>query len=168
MGWRALLQRLFRRRPQPDGGEAKSPAEELRDAVQDLKARQDTIRLRHPGKQHHIDDYRELQLDGTRPEQFSSALMDLTRNSYANRQLLDSDGKPRTELPADEAGQDDDPERLKQRVKKEADEIREDMKKRGARERKHYYSASERGEVGEIDRTYRIAKDRKDRPPGKR
>jgi len=168
MGWRALVQRLFGGGPQQDGGEAKSPAEELREAVQDLKARQETIRLRHPGKQHHIDDYRELQIDGTRPEQFSSALMDLTRNSYANRERLDSDGKPRTELPADEADQDDDPERLRRRVKNEADEIKEDMKKRGARERKHYYSASERGEVGEIDRTYRIPKDRKHRPPGRR
>ena len=167
MGWRALLQRLLRRRPQKHDGEPRSPAEELRDAVQDLKARQETIRLHHPGKQHHIDDYRELQLDGTRPELFSSALMDLTRDSYANRQRLDADGKPRTELPAEGAEQDD-PKRLRQRIKKEADEIKEDMKKRGARERKHYYSASERGEVGEIDRTYRIPKDRKHRPPGRR
>jgi len=162
MGWRGLLRRLLRRRPQKDGGEPKSPAEQLREAVQDLKARQETIKRRHPGKQHHIDDYRELQLDGTRPELFSSALMDLTRDSYANRQLLDADGKPRTELPAEEAEQVD-PERLKERIRQDADEVREDMKKRGARERKHYYSASERGEAGEIDRTYRIGKDRKHR-----
>jgi len=168
MGWRAFLQRLFGRRSREDRGESRSPAEELRDAVQDLKVRQETIRRRHPGKQHHIDDYRELLLDGARPEHLSSALMDLTAGSYANRQRLDADGKPRTELPADDADQHDDPERLRERVKKDASEVGEDMKRRRTRARKHYYSASERGEVGEIDRTYRIAKDRKDRPPGRR
>lgn len=164
MGWRALLRRFFRRQPRKDSGDPASPAEVLRDAVQDVKARQETVRRRRPGRQHHIDDYRELQIDGTKPEHFSSALMDLTAGSYANRQRLDSDGKPRTELPAEGAEQVD-PERLKERIKKDADEVREGMKRRGARERKHYYSASERGEVGEIDRTYRIGKDRKDRPP---
>jgi len=168
MGWRACLQRLFRRTPQKDGGEPKSQGEELRHAVQDLKARQETVRRRRPGRQHHIDDYRELHIDGTKPEQFSSALLELTGNSYANRQRLDADGKPRTELPADDADQHDDPERLRERVKKDASEVGEDMKRRRTRARKHYYSASERGEVGEIDRTYRIAKDRKDRPPGRR
>jgi len=41
-----------------------------------------------------------------------------------------------------------------------AKKLREDMRKRGIRERKHYYSASERQGVGEIDRTHHVETDK--------
>lgn len=35
-------------------------------------------------------------------------------------------------------------------------EMREDMRRRGVRDRKHYYTESERPQTGEIDRTYEV------------
>lgn len=35
--------------------------------------------------------------------------------------------------------------------------VRRDMKKKGIREREHYYGAAERAETGEIDRTYKLS-----------
>ncbi len=43
---------------------------------------------------------------------------------------------------------------------KAAKEWREDMRKRGITERKHYYTASERQGVGEIDRTHHVDTDK--------
>jgi len=47
-----------------------------------------------------------------------------------------------------------------------AKKIREDMRRRGVRGKKHYYTAGERPQTGEVDRTYEVDKGKNIEGPG--
>ncbi len=149
----------------PAGEQPRSAAEQLREALQELQERPAARkrRKRHPGERAHIDEYRELVLDAARPGELSRALLELTGTSYRGRHRLVADEVRRVELPVGEkegsAGHGD----VRQTAARAAHEIRERMRKQGIHERTHYYSARERRETGEIDRTYEL-----DRTQGRR
>lgn len=144
----------------PDRNQAKSrphsPADQLRAALNELSEPPRDRRLRRH-KQHHIDEYRETLLDGSDSTPLSQALLELTKQTHKNRHRLLSEEAPTVEL--SDAGAEDRAS-AQRRAGKAAQDLRQNMKKRGVRERTHYYSATERREVGEIDRTYTIR-----RPP---
>ena len=139
-------------------GQPQSAADQLRAALNELSEPPRDRRLRRH-KQQHIDDYRETVLDGSDSTPLSQALLQLTEQTHGNRHRLLPDEAPTVQL--SDAGAEDR-ESAQRTAGKAAQDLRENMKKRGARERTHYYSATERREVGEIDRTYKIS------PPPKR
>jgi len=133
-------------------GQPQSAADQLRAALDELSEPSRDRRLgRH--KQHHIDDYRETVLDGSDSTPLSQALLELTEQTHGNRHRLLPDEAPTVQL-SDAGAQDR--ESAQRRAGKAAQDLRDNMKKGGVRERTHYYSATERREVGEIDRTYKI------------
>ena len=109
------------------------------------------------GKQHHIDDYHEVVLDGAGKEGLADALMALNQQTHANRSRLLPEEAPALRLPQTKPGSRVDPQAEGTSA---ARELRKQMKEGGLRERTHYYSAIERAETGEIDRTYELG-----RPP---
>ena len=130
-----------------------SAAEQLREALGELREREDRSKRRRRRKRRHIDDYRELLLDGARPGELSQALLELTAESQRARGRLLSEGGRRVELPTAE-GEDD----VRKRAGRAVGELRAEMKKRGRAARTHHYSATERRETGEIDRTYEVGR----------
>jgi len=139
-------------------GQPRSAADRFRAALNELSEPPRDRRLgRH--KQHHIDDYRETVLDGSDSTPLSQALLELTEQTHGNRHRLLPEEAPTVTL--SDAGAEDR-ESARRRAGRAAQDLRENMKKRGVRERTHYYSAAERREVGEIERTYSIP------PPPKR
>jgi len=107
------------------------------------------------GKQHHIDDYHEVVLDGAGKEGLADALMALNQQTHANRSRLLPEEPPAVRLPRAKPGRRVDPQAEGTSA---ARELRKQMKEGGLRERTHYYSAVERAETGEIDRTYELGR----------
>lgn len=107
------------------------------------------------GKQHHIDDYHEVVLDGADKEGLADALMALNQQTHANRSRLLPEEPPALRLPQTKPGRRVDPQAEGTSA---ARELRKQMREGGLRERTHYYSAIERAEVGEIDRTYELGR----------
>ena len=151
-----------RKSDKPDRNQAESrpqsAEDQLRAALNELSEPPLDRRLRRH-KQRHVDDYRETVLDGSDSTPLSQALLELTEQTHGNRHRLLPEEAPTVKL-RDAAVEDR--ESAQRRAEKAAQDLRENMKKRGVRERTHYYSATERREVGEIDRTYKIP------PPSKR
>ena len=108
------------------------------------------------GKQRHIDDYREVVLDGTKPGEFSQALLEVTASSYADRKRLLADEPKRTELKRKGSGPAPSAKQVQAEAQREARKLKKAMAKKGVPEREHYYRAGERLEVGEVDRTYDV------------
>jgi len=147
--------RLFewrRRRGRRERQREPSAQELLRSALEELQEQRQDPR-RPPGKQRHIDDFRELVVDGAQNVQLSQALLELTQDSHANRkQLLDE--QERLVLRRRRSTSTDDATRRE--AEQAAKEMKQEMDEHGVRPREHYYSPSERLEVGEVDRTYVI------------
>jgi uncharacterized protein HemY len=133
-------------------GKPQSAADQLRAALNELSEPPRDRRLRRH-KQHHIDDYRETVLDSSDSTPLSQALLELTEQTHGNRHRLLPEEAPTVKLSGAGA---EDRESAQRRAEKAAQDLRENMKKGGVRERTHYYSATERRETGEIDRTYQI------------
>jgi len=112
----------------------------------------------------HADDYKEYLLSSSNDTPLSQALFELTEETYQCRHRLLPDEVPSLALRKDRAAE------TPQGVADEATrEIEDDMKHLGILGPTHYYSASERRETGEIDRTYDVArKPRKAEKPCKR
>jgi len=163
--WNGLFWWRRRRRGKPKAGP--SPQELLRSAVAELGIReQDPKRLRSR-KQRHIDDYRELVVDGAEKVRLSDALMEVAQDSQANRNLQ-PDEQVRTALPSRPAGSTD--EESRRDAKKAAREVEQQMGEKWVRSQQHYYKPNERGQTGEVDRTYVIEEDetRSKRPDRKK
>jgi hypothetical protein len=140
-------------RPRP----AATPAEELKSAFQQLRDQRDRrVRKGKTGKQRHIDDYRELVLDGTKPGEFSQALLEVTARSYADRKRLLADEPKRTELKQKGSGPAPSAKQVQAEAEREARKLKKAMAKKGVPEREHYYPAADRFDAGEIDRTYDV------------
>jgi len=137
-----------------------SPAEELKAALQDLRSTSEQRRRtgKYKGKQRHIDDYRELSLDGTRPADMSQALLEVTSSSYAARKRLLADEPTRVDIKSRRRGPQDPEVEARQAARK----LRQEMKRKGIPDQEHYYSAGERLEAGEVDRTYEIERSQQD------
>jgi hypothetical protein len=124
-------------------------------------------RRRHPRRRgklrkQHIDSYHELQLDGADPADLPVSLLEVTSQSFADRRRLLADEATRTEL-SPLKGEGEAARRMAAHdLDRASQHMKEDMRKRGAKERAHYYSASERSQTGEVDRTYDV--DPEDRP----
>jgi hypothetical protein len=142
---------------------SRSPREELRAALEELRDRRERKRGKRRGKQRHVDDYRELVLEASHPGGLSEALLDLTQSTHQNRHRLLGDERPRLELPGGLTGRGGSAEDARRQALRAAREMREEMRKRGVAERAHYYSASERRETGEIERTYKLRPEHKGR-----
>jgi hypothetical protein len=112
-------------------------------------------------RRRHVDDYRELVLDGTASRGLADALMELTRETYANRRRLLPEERPAMELPRVKSG---GRRHAQREAAKAARDLRDQMKRDGAPERAHYYSAVERAETGEIDRTYDLGRPLEEKP----
>ena len=133
-----------------------SPRNQLRRSLEELRDRQEVKKPQGRVERRHVDDYRELSLDGTDPGQLSGALLDLTQRSYTNRDRFESEEKARLRLPQVDAEEEVAAEKLQREAERAVKQAREEMRKRGVKEREHYYSASERSQTGEVDRTYEI------------
>jgi len=134
-------------------GRPRSPAEEMKGALEELRDRRERSRRRTRGRRRHIDDYRELVIEGDERGTLSEALLKLTAESHRNRHLLLAEETRRSELPS-ESQSGTGPGDAQAQAERAVEELREDLRKRGAPERTHYYRASERRETGEVDRTY--------------
>ncbi len=142
------------RRPLPAG-------DDLRAALADLTDTPGERGGKHRRKRRHVDDYREHVLDGSDDTPLSQALLNLIQETHRSRHRLLPDEVPTVTLREDREAKD--PQRL---ANEATQEIKAEMRRRGVREPTHYYSARERRETGEIDRTYEIG--RKARKPPKR
>ncbi|MFB3883168.1 MAG: hypothetical protein ACE149_18015 [Armatimonadota bacterium] len=105
------------------------------------------------GKQRHIDDYRELVLDGAGKDGLADALMALNQQAHANQSRLLPDEPPPVRLATPRRGSTFDPQAIGTEA---ARDLRRQMAEAGMDEPTHYYAARERAEVGEIDRTYSL------------
>jgi hypothetical protein len=151
---------LGRRKPQKQGkqlgsGELLAKGEQMREALEKLRQRQEKVRRKHRGKQRHIDDYRELVLRKADPGELPRAMLDLTQQSYADRKRLLPDEPTRLVLPA-RPGAAAGPEGARREAERAAREMKREMERQGRPEPTHYYTYRERLETGEIDRTYKI------------
>lgn len=156
-------------------GEGQAPfcaPAEWQDMLEELQERHQkherlAKRKKHLRRRRHIDDFRELRLDGTKPEGFSEALLDLTADAYARRDPL-SEGQRHVVKghPGAAKGFDSDDDARKV-ADREAAKQRRVMRQKGVRDDGHYYRPSERRDTGEVDRTYEVdgGKGRK-RPEG--
>jgi hypothetical protein len=142
------------RRPPPakTGASAgDSAADQLRAALHELSQKPTDRRFRR-GRQRRVDDYRELVLRGEQTP-LSEALLELTQETYRNRHRLLEEEPQKLALcehPGEVA------ETAQHLAQEAVHEFREDMRRHGIPGRSHYYSARERRETGEIDRTYTI------------
>jgi hypothetical protein len=151
MGLRERLGRLLgRKRTKPE--RPLTPAEEMKAALEELQVQQSRTRSRgRRKKQRHVDEYRELLLDGAKDVQLSDALVSLTHETHKNRgRLLEEEG-PTVEVTEDA---NDSGEDAQGRADRAAKDFKEYLDREGVRERTHYYSPTERAQTGEIDRTY--------------
>jgi hypothetical protein len=99
----------------------------------------------------HTDDSHDLVITPENSADPTSALLDLTAQSYADRKQYDAGEKVRVELAS--AGERS-PEDTQSEAERASQAHVADMKKKGVKLREHYYSATERSQTGEIDRTY--------------
>ncbi|MBN1461741.1 MAG: hypothetical protein JXA57_19600 [Armatimonadetes bacterium] len=129
-------------------GKARSAADELRAALDDLAV----TPSKDLGKRRHVDDYREFFVDGGENNPLSQALSDLTQDAYDRRERLLPE-QPKT-VPLREDRDATTPQRLADKM---TGELKRDMKESGLAPSTHYYSASERKETGEVDRTYEVS-----------
>ena len=138
-----------------------SPADEIRAAFSEFS---EASRLQRPdrrAKRHHVDDYRELVLEEGAGANLSEALSDLTRQTHENRHRLLDEEPPSLSLPKGKPGEAPlDPQREGDIASRE---IKDDYDRLGVDPPTHYYSAKDRRETGEIDRTYRLDRPRKRR-----
>lgn len=140
-------------------GEQSSPADLLRDALSEISEGKQAVDRRYPSKQRHVDEYRELLIRRAEAGEASEALMRLTEEAHRNRERLSPEQRRRVDIPEtalDGGG-------AQQAAQEAAQQFRDRLRKRGGRERTHYYPATERQQTGEIDRTYRVP-----RPKAKR
>jgi hypothetical protein len=131
----------------------------LRDALSEISEGKQEVDRRYGSKQRHVDDYREQVIDGADDRPVSEALMRLTEETRGRRDRLLPEERQRVRLSGEALSRDE----AQQAAEEAAEEFRDDSKKRGARERTHYYPATERQQTGEVDRTYRVP-----RPKGKK
>jgi hypothetical protein len=143
------------------GRQSRRGSGQLRDAITELGIGEPTKRRKQGGKRRHIDDYREVVLDGAAEGGLADALLQLTQQTHADRSRLLPEERPAVELPKAKR-------RSRQDVQREAAQaardLRDQMKEAGIRERTHYYSAVERAETGEIDRTYDLGEPLDEKP----
>lgn len=132
-----------------DAGEdrPRSAADELRAALDELTAAPSKDRR----KRRHVDEYREFSVDKHDDSPLSQALFELTQDAYQRRARLLPE-EPDT-VPLLEDRDATTPQHLADTV---TDEMNRDMKQLGLTPSTHYYSASERKETGEVDRTYEV------------
>jgi hypothetical protein len=146
-----LWRLLKRKRSEP--AEPLSPAEEMKAALGALQEQQHRRRRTGDKRRQHVEDYREVVLDGAEKVQLSEALLHLTHESHRNRRRLLEDESHTVEVPPEEGAGEarGDPQ---QTANLAANELKARMDEEGIPERAHYYSTSERAETGEVDRTY--------------
>lgn len=132
-----------------------SPADQLRAALGELADTPRDSRGKGRGKRRHVDDYREHLLNSSDDRPLSEALLDLTQETHRRRRRLLPDETPTVRLP--EGRQAKDPQGI---ANEATGEIEDDMKRHGIPGPTHYYSARERRETGEVDRTYEIGRKR--------
>ena len=142
---------------QPEAGQPVSPADKLRSAILGLKSNHQKKQRKRSGKRRHVDDYRELVLDGSRTAGLSEALSALVAETHQNRARLLPEAKPTVALSGTPAATREDAAR---RAETASRALKQEMQKCGVKERTHYYSATERRETGEIDRTYLLKRSR--------
>jgi hypothetical protein len=150
---------MFRKKPKdrrkPDQNKEStqpaSAADQLRAALHELSQTPTDRRFRR-GQQRHVDDYRELVLRGEQTP-LSEALLELTQETHRNRHRLLEEEPQKLALCKQPGKAAETAQHLAQEA---VHEFREDMRRHGIPERSHYYSARERRETGEIDRTYTI------------
>lgn len=129
-------------------------------------------RRRHPRRRgkprkrkQHIDSYHELQLDGSDPADLPGSLLEVTGQSFADRHRLLPDEATRTKL-SPLKGEGEAARRMAAHdLDRASQHVKEDMRKRGTKERTHYYSASERSQTGEVDRTYDVDPEDREKEP---
>jgi len=143
-----------------------SPVEQLRTALGTMHEQYEKHRRKRPGKQRHIDDYRELVIK-TQTGGFSEALLNLTRETHARRHLLVPEDPTRLVLPA-KGGKALGPHAARREAEQAARDLKQEMDRLGVPERAHYYTPMERLETGEIDRTYQLESGPKGRKRGGR
>jgi hypothetical protein len=129
-----------------------SPADVLRQALEEMQEGEQTSRRAGWRERQHVDDYREVAVDGMR-EGLSEALLRLTEEAHTNRDRLLEEQRPKTQLPRARRGGGEDPQNEAEAA---AREIKEEMDRLGIEEQTHYYTARERAETGEVDRTYQV------------
>jgi hypothetical protein len=134
------------------GDKPRSSRDLLRDALSEISEGKQEVDRRYGSKQRHVDDYREQVIDGADGGPVSEALMRLTEETHGKRDRLLPEQRPRVRLSGEALSRDE----ARQAAEEAAEGFREDLKKRGARERTHYYPATERQQAGEVDRTYRV------------
>lgn len=134
------------------GDKPRSSRDLLRDALSEISEGKQEVDRRYGSKQRHVDDYREQVIDGADGRPVSDALMRLTEETHGKRDRLLPEQRQRVRLSGEALSRDE----AQQAAEEAAEEVREDFKKRGARERTHYYPATERQQTGEVDRTYRV------------
>jgi len=132
-----------------DAGEGKrrSAADELRAALTDLAI----TPSKDIGKRRHVDDYREFFVDKRDDSPLSEALSALTQDAYQRRARLLPEEVKTVSLREDRDAST--PQRLADKM---TGEMKRDIKEAGLTPSTHYYSASERKETGEVDRTYEV------------
>jgi hypothetical protein len=148
--WGRLLGK--KKRPEPV-----TPAEQMKYALEELRYGQERRRKKAKAKTRHTDDYRELVIKGDQSKHLPDALASLTAESFVRRSALEED-KERINLRAAKRASD---EEVRQEAENASGEMIEELTKLGETPDEHYYSASERLEVGEIDRTYEIEAEQK-------
>ncbi len=159
----AFWDRWGKKKREPRKTRFQAPAE-WQDLLQELaerreaRARMGKRRKLHP-RLRHIDDYRELRLDGAPREGISDALLDLTATSYAKR---DPESEERRHLvtgyPGARKGFDSD-DYAQKAAERAAAKQKRIMRKKGVADDGHYYRPMERQDTGEIDRTYEVSDD---------
>ncbi len=139
------IDRAKQRPPVPRG-------DELRDAISELGFAP-VKRKRDRGKRHHVDDYREVVLNGGAEAGLADALLELTQETHANRSRLLPEERAAVHLPQGKTG---GRKAAEQEAQQAARDLRDEMNELGVRKRTHYYTALERLQTGEIDRTYDV------------
>jgi hypothetical protein len=124
----------------------------LRDALSEISEGKQEVDRRYGSKQRHVDDYREQVIERSEREDVSDALMRLTEETHGKRDRLLPEQRQRVRLSGEALSRDE----AQDAAEEAAQEFRDELKKRGGRERTHYYPATERQQTGEVDRTYRV------------
>lgn len=105
------------------------------------------------GKQHHIDEYREVSLGRAGDDNLSEALMQLLEETRANSSRLLPEKAPVFQLPEEEGH---DPADIQAQGTRAARSLRRMMEEGGIPLDTHYYTERERLETGEVNRTYDV------------
>jgi len=157
----AMFRKKRGRKPaRPVDAKPLTAADQIRAAFSEFSEASRLQRRDRRPKRQHVDDYHEVVLDDDAGSDLSQALSDLTEQSRENRHRLLDEEPPTVRLPKGESGDVPDPQHEADEATRE---IKDEYDRLGVEPPTHYYSAKERRETGEIDRTYRV-----DRPPKRR